>query len=146
MTNLSKLVLLESRINDINRRKAEIALIDQLPDGLNIKGFKLVGEGAELCIDGNVNDAIGILSPAAIDVQADAANGTHERPLERPASTNDEYFPVWRLSASRTRWFSLLSSGKCLLVTCTGDGMALNVPHGYEAMAGTHKVFFRRRM
>jgi len=133
-------------MESINRHNAEIAVIKQLPDGLSIKSFNLAGEHAELGIDANVNDAIRILPPSAIDVREDPASGTHERHLERPAATDDEYFPVWRLSASRTRWFSLLSSGTRLLVTCTGDGMALNVPQGYEAMTGTHKVFFRRRM
>jgi len=134
------------RQKHIDSHQAEIALLERLPDGLDIENvYRSSGDWC-LVLKGDVFNAITALPPLAVEIRGDNWGEPQPNKLEQFAADGDICYPVWQdAGKSRASWFTRLPTGEELRVSLEAPSVSLlRPPKGYEMLVGHHRTFFKR--
>lgn len=130
----------------IDSCQAEIALLECLPNSLDIENvFRSAGNWC-LVLNGDVFNAITALPPLAIEIRGDNWGEPQPNKLNRFAADGDICYPVWQEAGkSRASWFARLPSGEELRISLESPTVGLlRPPKGYELLVGHHRTYFKR--
>ena len=135
-----------ARQKHIDSYRAEMALLEQLPEGLDIENvYRSSGDWC-LVLNGDVFNAIAALPPLAIEIRGDNWGEPQPNKLAHFAADGDICYPVWREAGkNRASWFARLPSGEELRVSLESPTVDLLCPpKGYELLTGHHRTYFKR--
>lgn len=135
-----------ARQKRIDSYRAEMVLLEHLPEGLDIENVYLSSGDWCLVLNGDVFNAIAALPPLAVEIRGDNWGEPQPNKLDHFASDGDICYPVWREEGkSRASWFSRLPSGEELRVSLESPSVGLlHPPKGYELLVGHHRTYFKR--
>ena len=136
---------IKARQTRITAEQAEIALLEALPDGLDIELAYQSSSEWRVGLKGDLLTAVHLLPPIAIEIRSDSWGHPEERKLDRLAQDGDISFPVWFSNDQKASWSTMLPNGMRVEVLLKDSSVDLmQPPKGYEIFRGPHKTFYKR--